>query len=68
MPVSESPLSQPDPDGPPGGGIFSLEGRRAPGLYLIAWILTVGGLAVTFVLGPMASDPTGAWSSSSWAP
>ena len=46
----------PDPDGPPGGGIFTLEGRRAPGLYLIAWILTVGGLAVTFVLGPMASD------------
>lgn len=44
------------PDGAPGGGIFTLEGRRAPGLYLIAWILTVGGLAVTFVLGPMASD------------
>ena len=42
--------------GPPGGGIFSLHGRRAPGLYLVAWILTVGGLAVTFVLGPMASD------------
>jgi membrane protease YdiL (CAAX protease family) len=44
-------------EGPPGGGIFSLEGRRAPGLYLVAWILTIGGLAVTFVLGPMASDP-----------
>ncbi len=44
------------PAGPPGGGIFTLEGRRAPGLYLVAWILSVGGLAVTFVLGPMASD------------
>jgi membrane protease YdiL (CAAX protease family) len=44
------------PAGPPGGGIFTLEGRRAPGLYLVAWILTVAGLAVTFVLGPMASD------------
>jgi membrane protease YdiL (CAAX protease family) len=44
-------------EGPPGGGIFSLEGRRAPGLYLVAWILAVVGLAVTFVLGPMASDP-----------
>ena len=39
-------------------GIFALEGRRAPGLYLVAWILTVAGLAVTFVLGPMASDPS----------
>lgn len=45
-----------EPEGPPGVGIFSLEGRRAPGLYLVAWVLTVGGLAVTFVLGPMASD------------
>ena len=46
------------PEGPPGGGIFTLEGRRAPGLYLVAWVLTVVGLAVTFVLGPMASDAT----------
>jgi membrane protease YdiL (CAAX protease family) len=50
-------LRDPEPaEGPPGGGIFSLEGRRAPGLYLMAWILSVGGLAVTFVLGPLASD------------
>ena len=66
-PDSEATPQQPDPlepeddlpapvEGPPGGGIFSLEGRRAPGLYLVAWLLTVGGLAVTFVLGPMASD------------
>ena len=46
------------PEGPPGGGIFTLEGRRAPGLYLVAWILTVGGLALAFVIGPMASTPT----------
>lgn len=41
--------------GPPGGGIFTLEGRRAPGLYLVAWILSVFGLVLTFVIGPMAS-------------
>ncbi len=52
------PVPGPEADDPPGGGIFTLEGRRAPGLYLVAWILSVGGLAVTFVLGPMASDPT----------
>ena len=53
----DAPMPESDPDGPPGAGIFTLEGRRAPGLYLVSWILTVGGLAVTFVLGPMASDP-----------
>jgi membrane protease YdiL (CAAX protease family) len=64
--AGSTPASEPTPtaeaaatpggDGLPGGGIFTLQGRRAPGLYLVAWILTVGGLAVTFVLGPMASD------------
>ncbi len=48
-----------DPDGSrsdvPGGGIFTLEGRKAPGLYLVAWILSLGGAALTFVVGPMAS-------------
>lgn len=46
----------PEPGGPPGSALFSLEGRRAPGLYLVGWILTVSGLAVTFVLGPFATD------------
>lgn len=46
------------PEGPPGGGVFSLEGRQTPGLYLVAWILTVGGLGLTFLIGPMASDAT----------
>lgn len=35
--------------GPPGGRIFSLEGRPAPGLYLVAWLLSVGGVAALFV-------------------
>ncbi len=59
QPSDHDPAPGPDApalEGPPGGGIFTLEGRRAPGLYLVAWILTVAGLAVTFVLGPMASD------------
>ena len=53
----DGPLFAPEGEGPPGAGIFTLEGRRAPGLYLVAWILSVAGFAVTFVLGPMASDP-----------
>jgi membrane protease YdiL (CAAX protease family) len=56
-PAGTDPSQPPELDeGPPGVGIFALEGRRAPGLYLVAWILTIAGLAVTFVLGPMASD------------
>jgi uncharacterized protein len=38
-----------DLQGPPGGRVFSLEGRRAPSLYLIAWILSVGGVGLLFV-------------------
>jgi membrane protease YdiL (CAAX protease family) len=31
---------------PIGGTVFSLEGRAAPGLYLVGWIATVLGLAI----------------------
>jgi membrane protease YdiL (CAAX protease family) len=31
---------------PPGAAIFSLDGRAAPGLYLVGWLATVLGLAV----------------------
>ena len=49
----------PPPDeGPPGGRIFSLEGRRAPALYLIGWVLSVGGLVLLF-LAPLANSGLG---------
>jgi len=35
--------------GPPGSTVFSLDRRPAAGLYLLAWLLTVGGIAVTFI-------------------
>lgn len=35
--------------GPPGGRVFSLEGRPAAGLYLVAWLLCFGGVAVLFL-------------------
>lgn len=35
--------------GPPGGSIFTLEGRPAPALYLLAWLLTAGGLGMLFI-------------------
>ena len=42
------------PSGPPGGRTFSLEGRPAPALYLIAWLFSVGGVAMLFVTSQAA--------------
>ena len=44
--------------GPPGSSIFSLEGRRAPGLYLVGWVSSVGG-AVLLFLAPLANSDFG---------
>ena len=35
--------------GPPGGSIFSLEGRPAAGLYLVAWLFGLGGFGLLFM-------------------
>jgi hypothetical protein len=57
------PVPGPRPDaagpagyGPPGGRIFSLEGRRAPGLYLVAWLLIVGGFGLLIIASLASSD------------
>lgn len=55
--ITDEPLPLP-PEGPPGGSIFSLEGRRAPGLYLVGWLLSVSGFVLFFLIGPMASSET----------
>jgi membrane protease YdiL (CAAX protease family) len=55
MPDAEEQPETESPSGPPGGGIFSLEGRRAPGLYLVSWLLSVAGLVLLFLIGPLAS-------------
>jgi membrane protease YdiL (CAAX protease family) len=39
------------PSGRPGSTTFSLEGRPAPGLYLVAWLLSGFGLALLFLAG-----------------
>jgi len=46
--------SRESPAGPPGGRTFSLEGRPAPALYLIAWLFSVGGVAALFVTSQAA--------------
>ena len=35
--------------GPPGSAIFSLERRPGAGLYLVAWLLSGAGVALTFI-------------------
>jgi membrane protease YdiL (CAAX protease family) len=67
--VTERPSDDPALDGtwspptggssggsPPGGSTFTLEGRPAPGLYLMAWLLSGGGVAVAF-MGTLAMPP-----------
>ncbi len=44
----------PDAEDAGDAGIFSLEGRRAPGLYLAAWVISAVGLGLFFI-GAMAS-------------
>jgi membrane protease YdiL (CAAX protease family) len=47
-----------DPDeGPPGGRIFTLEGRPVPSLYLLAWLLTVGGLGALLFVAQAPPSP-----------
>jgi membrane protease YdiL (CAAX protease family) len=48
IPDGPGPTHQPPP-GPPGSATFSLEGRPAPALYLLGWLLAVGGLALLFI-------------------
>ena len=52
-----------DPVGasPPGPGIFGLEGRATPGLYLVGWIATVMGLAVLVVSLLSAGSAAAPW-------
>ncbi len=44
--------------GPPGSGIFSLENRPAPGLYVMAWLLGLAGVGLFVVAGGAASSAT----------
>jgi membrane protease YdiL (CAAX protease family) len=55
-PADGTPADVPPPDD---GGVFSLEGRAAPGLYLVAWLLGGLGLALAFI-GLLAGPGVGA--------
>jgi membrane protease YdiL (CAAX protease family) len=48
----------PNPARPPGASVFSLEGRAAPGLYLVGWLGSVLGLAI--FVADVLSAPGGA--------
>jgi membrane protease YdiL (CAAX protease family) len=39
----------PPGDGAPGSSVFSLDQRPGAGLYLLAWLLSVGGIALAFI-------------------
>ena len=52
-------LTTEPPEGPPGGRIFTLEGRPVPSLYLIAWLLTVGGIGALVFVAQAGPSPGG---------
>lgn len=54
-------LSDEPPQGPPGGRIFTLEGRPVPSLYLLAWLLTVGGLGALLFLAQAGPSSGGSF-------
>jgi membrane protease YdiL (CAAX protease family) len=56
--------SQPDtadqePRRPLGAGYFTIEGRAAPGLFVIGWLATILGLGISFVGWQAAADAVG---------
>ncbi len=46
------------PSGPPGGRIFTLDGRPVPSLYLASWLFGIGGLAA-LLIATQAQPSTG---------
>ncbi len=49
-PADPPPGDPPAPAGPvPGRAVFSLDGRAAPGLYLVGWVLAIAGLGSIFI-------------------
>ena len=46
------------PSGPPGGRIFTLDGRPVPSLYLAAWLFSIGGIAA-LLIATQAQPSTG---------
>jgi membrane protease YdiL (CAAX protease family) len=55
---STSEVGQPA-GGPPGSGVFSLDRRPGAGLYLLAWLLSVGGVALIFIGLQATGGPAG---------
>ena len=53
LPVTPPPPSAPQPPPPvaarPGAGTFTIEGRAAPGLFVVGWLATLIGGVVLFV-------------------
>jgi membrane protease YdiL (CAAX protease family) len=59
--AADSALTDLRPSGRPGIRTFSLDGRRAPGLYLVGWLASILGVATIFVvLLAQPSDLAGA--------
>jgi membrane protease YdiL (CAAX protease family) len=47
--------------GPPGSGTFTIEGRRAPGLFVVGWLASLLGAGLTAVGVLASSGATAVW-------
>ncbi len=58
-PPDPAPATLPDADrrsaGPPGSGTFTIEGRAAPGLFVVGWLASILGIGAILV-GGLATD------------
>jgi membrane protease YdiL (CAAX protease family) len=62
LPVPSDPDTSPGPSGPtvptrPGVGTFTIEGRAAPGLFVVGWLATISGLALILIGALAPSGP-----------
>ena len=58
MTIDDGPQTpSPPPPARPGASFFTIEGRAAPGLFVVGWLASILGLALTFVGALSASTP-----------
>lgn len=55
----EQPVREGEPPRPLGTGYFTIEGRAAPGLFVVGWLATILGLGISFVGWQAAGSAAG---------
>jgi membrane protease YdiL (CAAX protease family) len=59
--VTPSIETEPPAAGPPGSGTFTIEGRHAPGLFVVGWLAALAGAGLSVVGVLAGSGATAVW-------